>query len=116
MTFEEAEPFQKDLKRLAKDFNTIRDDLQVLKKVLRVSPESRPPISIELNGLDLEPIITKVNKMPCRSLPGQGANTGLKIIYAYYPKEERIVFIELFFKGYKNSADLERIIEYIGNE
>lgn len=114
MTFEEVEPFQKDIKRLAKDFNTIRDDLKVLKKVLGVSPESRPPISIELNGLDLEPIITKVNKMPCRSLPGQGANTGLKLIYAYYKEEQRIVFIEIFFKGNKNSADLERIVKYLG--
>lgn len=114
MIFEEVKPFKKDIKSLSKDFNTIRDDLEVLKKVLRVSPTSRPPISIELNGLNVEPIIIGVNKMPCRSIPGQGADTGLKLIYAYYKEEQRIVFIEFYYMGFKNSADLERIAKLVG--
>lgn len=113
MIFEEIKPFQKEIKRISKHFKTIRNDIEVLKKVLKVSPEARPPLSVELNGLGLKPIVTKINKMPCRSLPGRGANTGLKIIYAYYQQEQRIVFVEIFFKWKKSNADIERVKMYL---
>jgi len=50
--------------------------------------------------------------MACRSLPGKGSNTGLRLVYAWFEEEKRIVFIEIFFKGDKENEDRERIIEF----
>lgn len=112
MTFEEIKPFKKDLKKLRKRYRTLPDDLETLKKVLRVHPEARPPFSFEISGLGLESCIIKVRKMACRSLPGRGSNTGLRVVYAHFEEEERIVFIELYFKGDKENESRERILDF----
>lgn len=112
MTFEEIKPFKKDLKKLGKRYRTLPDDLETLKKVLRVHPEARPPFSFEISGLGLESCIIKVRKMACRSLPGRGSNTGLRVVYAHFEEEDRIVFIELYFKGDKENENRERILEF----
>lgn len=112
VTFEELKPFQRDVKRLVKRYRTLKDDLKILKKVLRVSPEARPPFSFEVGGLELETCVIKVKKMACRSLPGKGANTGLRVVYAHFEEDEKIVFVELYFKGDKQNEDRERILEY----
>ncbi|CAN5204714.1 hypothetical protein BH23BAC3_BH23BAC3_36020 [soil metagenome] len=112
MTFEEIKPFKRDLKKLKKKFRTLKDDLRVLKKVLKIHPDARPPFSFEVSGLGLESCIIKVRKMACRSLPGRGSSTGLRVIYAHFEEENRIVFIEIYFKGDKENEDRERIMEY----
>lgn len=112
VTFEELKPFKRDLKKLAKRYKTLRDDFGILKKVLGVSPEARPPLSFEIDGLGLETCVIKVKKMACRSLPGRGANTGLRVVYAHFEENERIVFVEIYFKGDKQNEDRERILEH----
>lgn len=112
MIFEEIKPFKRDLKKLSKKFRTLKDDLKVLKKVLKVHPEARPPFSFEIGGLGLESCIIKVRKMACRSLPGRGSNTGLRVVYSHFEEEERIVLIEIYFKGDKENEDRERILEH----
>ncbi|MDR8389939.1 hypothetical protein NC796_02235 [Aliifodinibius sp. S!AR15-10] len=112
MTFEELKPFKRDLKKLSKRYRTLRDDLEILKKVLRVSPEARPPFSFEIGGLGIESCVIKVKKMACRSLPGRGANTGLRVVYAHFEGDEKIVFVELYFKGEKQNEDRNRILEH----
>jgi hypothetical protein len=52
--------------------------------------------------------------MACRSLPGRGSNTGLRVVYAHFEEEERIVFVEIYFKGEKENEDRERILEFFG--
>lgn len=112
VTFEEIKPFKRDFKKLAKRYRTLRDDFEVLKKVLRVSPEARPPFSFEISGLGLDTCVIKVRKMACRSLPGRGANTGLRVVYAHFEEDERIVFVEIYFKGDKENEDRERILNH----
>jgi len=112
VTFEEIKPFKRDLKKLSKRFRTLPEDLEVVKKVLHVHPEARPPFSYEISGLGLDNCIIKIRRMACRSLPGKGSNTGLRIVYAWFEKEKRIVFIEIFFKGDKENEDRERIIAF----
>lgn len=112
MTFEEIKPFKRDLKKLKKKLRSLPDDLEVLKKVLRVRPDARPPFSFEISGLGIETCVIKIRKMACRSLPGRGSNTGLRIVYAHFEDEERIVFVEIYFKGDKENEDRERILEY----
>jgi len=109
MKFDELAEFKKDLKNLLKKFKTLNDDLDVVKKVLEVTPDERPPFSFRLDNLGLETCIIKVKKIACRALKGRGVNSGLRLIYAHFPDEQRIVFIELYHKNDKDSEERNRI-------
>jgi mRNA-degrading endonuclease RelE of RelBE toxin-antitoxin system len=111
MIFEELPEFTKDLKVLLKKFRTLTEDLAVVKKVLNVSPDERPPFSFRIEGLGLSTCVIKVKKIACRSLKGRGANSGLRLIYAHFKEEEKIVFIELYHKNEKENEDRQRILK-----
>ncbi|MFA6334797.1 MAG: hypothetical protein WCX48_04475 [Bacteroidales bacterium] len=80
MNFDELAEFKRDLKALSKRYRTLHEDLNVVKMVL-------------------ETCIIKVKKIACKSLKGRGVNSGLRLIYAYFKEEQRIVFIELYHKN-----------------
>lgn len=110
MTFEELAEFKKDLKTLTKKYRTLDDDLGVVKRVLEVSPDERPPFSFRIDDLGLKTCIIKVKKIACKSMKGRGVNSGLRLIYAHFPEENKIVFIELYHKNSKEIEDKERIL------
>jgi len=68
MTFDELAEFQKDLKGLLKKYRTLNDDLDVVKKVLEVFPDVRPPFSFRIDNLGLEMCIIKVKKILSNSI------------------------------------------------
>lgn len=111
MIFNELSEFTKDLKDLLKRYRTLNDDLDVVKKVLEVFPDERPPFSFRIDGLGLTTCIIKVKKIACKSLKGRGVNSGLRLIYAYFKEEQKIVFIELFHKNDKENEDRKRITD-----
>ena len=113
MDFEELKEFKKDLKKLKKRFRTIEDDIETLKRVIGELPEQRPPFSYEINDLGIEDCVIKVRKIACRSLKGKGVNSGLRLVYAYFKEEVRILMIELYYKGDKELEDRERILRYL---
>ncbi len=49
-------------------------------------------------------------KIACRALKGRGVNSGLRLIYAHFQKEEKIIFIELYHKNDKENEDKQRIL------
>jgi hypothetical protein len=51
MNFDELFEFKKDLKTLKKKYKSLNDDLQVVKKVLEVVPDERPPFSFRIDGV-----------------------------------------------------------------
>ena len=110
MIIEELNHFKKDLKKLLKKYRSLDDDLKVLKKVLKVEPKERPPFSFRIEGLGIETSVIKVKKIACKSLKGRGVNTGLRIIYAHFEEDERIVFVELYHKNNNENEDRERIL------
>jgi hypothetical protein len=110
MEFSEIEEFKKDLKKLSKRFITLPGDLEIVKKVLTVCPDERPPFSYRIDGLGIKTCIIKIKKIASRSLKGRGADSGLRVVYAHYKAEEKIVFVELYFKGDKENEDRERIL------
>lgn len=110
MTFEELEEFKKDLKILIKKYRTLNDDLGVVKRVLEVYPDERPPFSFRIDDLGLKSCVIKVKKIACKSLKGRGVNSGLRLIYAHLPEENKIVFVELYHKNSKEIEDKERIL------
>jgi hypothetical protein len=59
--------------------------------------------------LELETCVIKVKKIACKALKGRGVNSGLRLVYAHFEKEQRITFIELYHKNDKENEDRERI-------
>ena len=110
MTFQELPEFTKDLKILLKKLRTLTEDLAVVRKVLEISPDERPPFSFRIEGLKLSTCVIKVKKIACRSLKGRGVNSGLRLIYALFKEEGKIIFIELYHKNEKENEDRQRII------
>lgn len=111
MTFDELTEFKKDLKGLLKRFRTLDEDLAVVKQVLEVMPNERPPFSFRIDNLGIETCIIKVKKIACKALKGRGVNSGLRLVYAHFPLEQRIVFVELYHKSDKENEDRQRILE-----
>jgi mRNA-degrading endonuclease RelE of RelBE toxin-antitoxin system len=113
MEFDELPEFQRDLKQLLKKYRTLKDDLEVLKKVLAVASHPQPPLSYRIPGFGFEsPIIVKIKKFASRSLKGKGSNTGFRIIYAYHQREQRIQFVQMYFKADNANEERERILRY----
>ncbi len=105
MRFDELAEYKKDLKGLLKKYRTLYDDMKVVKQVLEVIPDDRPPFSFRIDNLGIETCVIKVKKIACKALKGRGVNSGLRLVYAHFPDQQRIVFIELYHKN-----DKERFI------
>jgi mRNA-degrading endonuclease RelE of RelBE toxin-antitoxin system len=106
--------FTRDLKGLSKRFRTLEEDLATLVRA-QVLPFHKLGIDnrgvFQLTSLPfLEPKIFKVKKFACKALKGRGANSGLRLIYAYSEEADRIELIEIYFKGDKEVEDRERIL------
>ncbi|HXI01275.1 MAG TPA: hypothetical protein VNI52_13490 [Sphingobacteriaceae bacterium] len=111
MIFEELGEFKKDLKSLLKKYKTLNDDLDVVKKVLSTAPDERPPFSFRIDNLGLETCIIKVKKIACKALKGRGVNSGLRLVYAHFQGENKIIFIELYHKNDKETEDRQRVLD-----
>ena len=106
--------FERDLKRLAKRFRTLEEDLAMLLRA-QVLPFHKLGFDnggiMRIPGLPfIEPRIYKVRKFACKSIKGRGANSGLRLVYAYFEKNDRLELIEIYFKGDKENEDRKRII------
>ena len=105
--------FEKDFKKLLKRYRTLEDDLENFIKA-QLYPYHKLEKDIgsifHIPNLRIEhPKIFKAKKFTCRSLHGKGAYSGIRIIYAYCEIEDRIDFIEIYYKGDKENEDKARI-------
>lgn len=107
--FDEISAFKKDLKNLLKKYRSLNEDLEVVKLDLNDEPGESPPFSFRIDNLGLETCIIKVKKIACKALKGRGVNSGLRLIYAHFPEEQKITFIELYHKNDKENEDKKRI-------
>jgi mRNA-degrading endonuclease RelE of RelBE toxin-antitoxin system len=110
---ERAEEFKRDLKKLLKRYRTLEEDIDTL---INASLYAFHKLDIDtggifrLQGLGFEePAVYKVKKFACRSLKGKGNQTGLRLIYSYLSEADRVVLIELYYKGDKDNEDRARI-------
>jgi len=108
--------FEKDFKRLVKKFRTLDEDLNTfisvqLKLVHKLKKDNSGIVRMSDLGID-NPKIYKARKFACKALKGKGVASGIRIIYAYYKKEDVIEFIEIYYKGEKLNEDRDRIIRY----
>lgn len=112
MTFDELDEFKKDLKQLLKRYRTLQGDLDIVKKVLTINPDERPPFGFRISDMGINTCVIKVKKIACRAMKGKGVNSGLRLIYAWFETDRRIVFIELYHKSEKEMEDRGRIKKY----
>ena len=102
--------FEADLKKLLKRFRTLEEDLATLMTAqiaLFHKLELDAKGILRIPGLPFDcPEIYKVKKFACRALKGRGADSGLRIIYAYFRDEDAIELVELFQRrqGKRKSA------------
>ena len=84
MTFDDLIEFRKDLKNLFKKYRTLNEDLEVVKKVLEVAPQERPPFSFRIDNLGVETCVIKVKKIASKAFKGRGVNSGFSVeIFIY---------------------------------
>lgn len=115
MKFEELPEYKKDLKALLKRYRTLTDDMMVVKQVLEVFPDERPPFSFRIDNLGIETCVIKVKKIACKALKGRGVNSGMRLVYAWFREERRMLFIELYHKSDKENEDRQRILDNFGS-
>ena len=110
--------FEKDLKRLKKKYKSLDDDLRIFIKAQLVLYHKEGIDNrgiVRIPGLGFEyPKLYKARKFACRYLKGRGSQTGIRIIYAYFDKENRIELVEMYFKADKENEDRERIKKLFG--
>jgi hypothetical protein len=108
--------FDKDIKKLLKKFRTLEDDLDIFIKtelVLYHNLKKDNKGIFPISGLGIEnPKIYKAKKFACRSLKGRGVQSGIRVIYGYFEKQDKIELIEIYFKGDKENEDRDRIDRY----
>lgn len=105
--------FEKDKKKLLKRFRTLDEDLDTfinvqLKLFHKLGIDNSAVEQISDLGI-AEPKIYKVKKFACKSLKGKGVQSGIRIIYSYFLNDDRIEFVEIYYKGDKENEDRERI-------
>lgn len=113
---EQLDKFKKDLKKLLKRFPSLEEDLDSLVKAQLIAYHK---LNIDNHGIFAienlaisSPRIFKVKKFACKSLKGKGVHSGIRVIYAYFPDEDRIEFVEIYYKGDQEDEDRERIKDY----
>jgi len=113
MIFSHLPDFDKDVKRLLKKYKSIEDDLEIIKSILAILPNARPPFSYLIDNLGVKIPIIKIKKIASKSFYGKGVNSGLRLIYTYASEEQKIIFFELYHKNEKELEDKKRIINYL---
>ncbi len=109
--------FDRELKKLLKKFRTLEEDIEnlidaALKMYHKLGQQNYDGIE-RIDNLGIEyPHILKVTKFACKALKGRGVKSGIRIIYAYFPDEDLIEFVEIYFKTDKEVEDRERIKQY----
>ena len=108
MHFTESAGFLRDYAKLNKRFRSLGQDFAKLKVVLADSPRGNGGKHWSIL-YDSEFSCIFKTRMSCDYLK----RSSLRVIYAYVKNTPRIEFIELYFKGDKESEDRGRIKEYL---
>jgi len=107
--FDVIAEFEKEFRRLFKKYKTLDDDFEKFKKILITAPTGVGKNFVIVHS-SLSIKIVKA-RMACRALH----NRSLRIIYAYFEQEQKVDFIEIYFKGEKENEDRSRIKKYLKN-
>ncbi len=110
MQFSEDPSFAREYAKLYKRFLSLDTDIAKVKQVMAQSPEGRGSKHWNVLHRSKNIVILKT-RISCASLH----RDALRLVYAYLPAENRVDFIEVYFKGDKESEDRDRIKSYLKN-
>jgi len=108
--------FDKDVKKVAKKYQSLHDDLSRLYKALRLIRvnDIRGTVRISDLGKKYEAYpVYKIRSFKCASLHLRGANSGIRIIYYDDEKQDEITLIELYCKNQQETETRSRIITFL---
>ena len=109
--------FDKDFKALLKRYRTLESDFETFKKyTIETFYEKNTPTTafVPVEGFCGENYISnKVRKFACKSLPGRGSQSGIRIIFVWQETLRLVTFIEIYFKGDKSEEDRERLGNFV---
>jgi|SRR3989339_365568 len=121
MEFSYLDEFNKEFKQLLKKYRTLQEDFDLFKERVLTYRENgtgkflfwRPPGIVRISNLGIETEVYKVKHFSCRALKGRGSRSGIRIIYAYFPDNTKVEFVQIYFKERDDTdCDKERIRRY----
>ncbi len=121
MEFSFLDEFNKEFKKLLRKYRTLEEDFELFKERVLTYRENgtgkflfwRPPGIVRISNLGIETEVYKVKHFTCKALKGRGSRSGIRIIYAYFPDEDKVEFVEIYFKERDDTdCDKERIKRY----
>ncbi|MFT7099269.1 MAG: mRNA-degrading endonuclease RelE of RelBE toxin-antitoxin system [Rickettsiales bacterium] len=112
--------FDKQLKKLVRKYRSLEEDLENAQKyaiellhILKIDNDSIKLVP-KLDGESIQ--IYKIKKFTCKALKGKGIKSGIRIIYAFYPKGSKVEFLEIYFKEKSDSdMDYRFVKDYFNN-
>lgn len=110
---EETRQFVRDMKRLLKKLPSLREDFEVFKKNLNSYGSGIP--ALKKAGNNDKVTFYKARRFACKSLPGKGGQSGIRVIFAHCPGKQKTVFLEIYFKPRKEKEDRRRISAFVKN-
>jgi hypothetical protein len=118
INYDETAEFKRDFKKLLKKFPSLAEDLEVNKQYrieLFHCKEINSGSIFEIQGAgSIDGFkFFKIKKFQCKSLKGRGAKSGIRVIYAYLSTDQKIVFLEIYFKTDQENEKKERIADFI---
>lgn len=106
MNFNETPEYLKDLKHLAKKYQSLPNDINEFKRVVAIKPLGNSKHFNVITNNEHYTIIKA--RLFCRYLKG----SSLRIIYAFHKTANKIEFIELYSKNEQENENHERIKNY----
>lgn len=111
--YDETLPFKKDIKSLQKKYKTLPKDLKTAQEYgieLFHNNQVETRSIVKIKGVNTDRVeFYKIVKFTCQALRGRGADSGIRIIYAFQPKEKLVTFLEMYFKADQENEDKDRI-------
>lgn len=109
--------FEKDFKALQKRYRTLTEDFETFKKfTIETFYEMNVPSAafLPIEGFcGKNYTANKVRKFACKSLPGRGNQSGIRIIFVWRKETRTVTFVEIYFKGDKSEENRKRLKEFI---
>lgn len=108
--YDRNDRFEKQIKKLIKKYRSLEEDLEIVQKYAIEA--------FHIGGINNESVllvpkfdkktiqIYKVKKFACKALKGKGVKSGIRVIYAFYPDQLKVEFLEIYFKE-KSDSDMD---------
>lgn len=121
MEHSQLDEFGKEFKKLLKKYRTLNEDFELFKDRILSYRENgsgkflfwRPPGIVRISNLGIQTELYKVKHFACKTLKGKGSRSGIRIVYAYFPEQDKVEFVEIYYKKQDSTdCDYQRIKHY----